>query len=160
MLFSTPVMAVEPITGAFGVKLGDVWDGEATYTAQQDGYFWHIFITDLPHDLFDAYLVNVTPVKKLIFTIGAAKKGECEQYQDLKKALIKKYGAGEELYEFRHFWEQGKRKLENPVVPYARTIYIRCEVEEDEETNGLSIYYTDWDIYDSRTDELPDTSNL
>ena len=32
IFFSAPVMAVEPITGAFGFKLGDVWDGEATRT--------------------------------------------------------------------------------------------------------------------------------
>ena len=155
------MLAVEPITGAFGVKLGDVWDGEATYTAQQDGYFWHIFIPDLPHDLFDTYAVNVTPVKKLIFEIIGYKKGVCEkQYQDLKKALIKKYGAGEERDEFGHVWGHGQRKLQTSFWPYARTIYIRCKVKEDEGIKGLYINYQDWDIYDSRTDELTDTSNI
>ena len=160
MLFSTPVMAVEPITGAFGVKLGDVWDGEAIATFEKDGYFIHGFIPDLPHDLFDTYAVNVTPVKKLIFAIGGAKKGGCEQYQALKKALIKKYGAGEERDEFGHVWGHGQRKLQTSFWPYARTIYIRCKVKEDEGIKGLYINYQDWDIYDSRTDKLPDTSNL
>ena len=84
MLFSTPVMAVEPITGAFGFKLGDVWDGEAVQTFEEYRYY---FIPDLPHDLFDLYAVEVTPVKKLIYMIAGAghKKGDCEQYQNLKK---------------------------------------------------------------------------
>ena len=159
MLFSTPVMAVEPITGAFGLKLGDVWDGEATETYERDGFFQYDFIPESPHDLFDRYAVHVTLVKKLIFGIGGHKKGECEQqYQDLKKALIKKYGAGEELDEFRYVWGQGKRKLESPAIPYARTILIRCNV--DEETYGRDINYVDWDIADSVPDHLPDTSNL
>ena len=166
MLFSAPVMAVEPITGAFGLKLGDVWDGEATETYERDGAFQHVFIPDLPHDLFDVYTVAVTPVKNLIFGIMGTKKGECEQqYQDLKKALIKKYGAGEEVNEFRHLWEQGKRKLENPdehpSFTSARMITIHCNVEEDETPNGLYIHYDDLDILDSLSDELlPDTSNL
>ena len=160
MLFSTPVMAEEPITGAFGVKLGDVWDGEAIETWEVDGAFRHRFIPDLPHDLFDAYLVHVTPVKKLIYLIWGGKEetGECEQYQDLKKALIKKYGAGIEVDEFTHFWGQGNNKLENPDIPHARTIFVRCNV--DEETYGFYISYLDEDIYHSLTDDLPDTSNL
>jgi hypothetical protein len=160
MLFSTPVMAVEPITGAFGVKLGDVWDGEATRTDEEDGYVVHHFIPDLPHDLFDTYVVHVTPVKKLIYLIwgGKVETGECEQYQDLKKALIKKYGAGIEFDEFTHFWGQGNNKLENPDIPHARTILVRCNV--DEETYGFHISYLDRDIYDSIADDLPDTSNL
>ena len=166
MLFSTPVMAVEPITGAFGLKLGDVWDGEATETYERDGFFQYDFIPESPHDLFDRYAVHVTLVKKLIFGIGGHKKGECEQqYQDLKKALIKKYGAGEELGDTGHSWEQGKRKLEDPDVhpsfTSARGITIHCNVEEDEWVDGLYIHYVDLDIHDSRTDELlPDTSNL
>ena len=175
MFFSTPVLAVEPITGAFGVKLGDVWDGEATKTDDQDGWFSIYFIPDLPHDLFDTYSVNVTPAKNLIFGIMGTKKGACEQYQDLKKALIKKYGAGEEFDEFRHSWGQGNRKLsDDPTASHARTIGIRCDAVE------LSIYYMDWhirdfkdlaiekyymdwpirDVKDSLADELPDTSNL
>ncbi len=156
MLFSTPVLAVEPIVGAFGLKLGDVWDGRATKT--YEGYNWvsYDFIPDLPHDLFDEYQVDVTPFKKLIYWIKAIKLGECErQYQDLKKALIKKYGAGEGFGEFMHRWEQGKRKLSDPTASsYARTLGISCGTVE------LSIYYMDWDIYDSLTDVLPDTSNL
>ena len=161
MFFSAPVMAVEPITGAFGLKLGDVWDGEAITTSEEDDQFVHLFIPDLPHDLFDFYAIQVTPVKKLIFTIIGRKKGECEQqqYQDLKKALIKKYGAGMEGDEAGHLWRQGKRKREHPDeypnYTYAKHVLIQCE------ENGLFIYYVDLDIYDSRADELlPDTSNL
>jgi hypothetical protein len=157
MLFSAPVLAVEPITGAFGLKLGDVWDGETTRIDEKDGFFQHYFIPDLPHDLFDEYSVNVTPVKKLIFGIEGYKKGECEQYQDLKKALIKKYGAGEWFDESKYVWGQGKRKLEKPGLPYARSIVLQCDLEK----HSLYIYYIDWDIHDSRADELlPDTSNL
>ena len=164
ILFSTPVLAEEPIVGAFGVKLGEVWDGEATRIDERGGFFQYYFMPDLPHHLFDTYVVNVTPVSNLIFGIWGAKKGNCEQqYQDLKKALIKKYGAGEED-EFRHFWVQGKRKLENPdefpSFTSARMIVMGCQLKEDEETNVLSIYYIDWDIADSRAELLPDTSNL
>ena len=96
MLFSTPVMAVEPITGAFGVKLGDVWDGEATRTHEKDGYLQHYFIPDSPLDAFNLYYVYVTPVKGLIFIIVAYKGGSCNsQFKALQQALSKKYGEGE-----------------------------------------------------------------
>ena len=61
-------MAVEPITGAFGVKLGDVWDGETTSTYERDGYFQHQFTPESPLDAFNIYWVEVTAVKGLIFS--------------------------------------------------------------------------------------------
>ena len=113
MFFSAPVMAVEPITGAFGVKLGDVWDGEATYTTEGDGYFQHIFIPESPLDAFGSYYVHVTPVKGLIFRIRAVKSETlCRiQFIALKQALSKKYGVGEGD-SFQHIWTQGNRIIE------------------------------------------------
>jgi hypothetical protein len=146
MLFSTPVMAVEPITGAFGFKLGDVWDGEATKTWEGDGYFTHDFIPDSPLDAFEFYWVAVTPVKGLIFTIKASKDGSCNsQLLAFKNALTKKYGSGKgSLYS--HIWTQGNR-----------TIELSCR------RNIFTLTYDDRAIYKSRLDELAeqvDTSNL
>ena len=156
MFFSTPVMAEEPIVGAFGLKLGDVWDGEAIATRDFDTYFQHRFIPEFPHDLFDTYTVLVTPVSNLIFGIMGIKKGDCEQYQDLKKALIKKYGAGIMANEIGHLWRQSKRKLEHPNDEmHVRVIAIKCDAV------GFRIFYHDYNIDDSIADELlPDTSNL
>jgi hypothetical protein len=95
MLFSTPVMAVEPINGAFGLKLGDVWDGEAIKTLEFGNHVRHFFIPDSPLDaFFETYDVEVTPVKGLIFKIRAMKfgGGGCESdYKILEKVLSKKY---------------------------------------------------------------------
>ena len=136
MLFSAPVLAVEPITGAFGLKLGDVWDGEATSTYEGDGYVRHQFIPDSPLDAFKLYRVEVTPVKGLIFNIWAGKGGKCKsQYSALKQVLSKKYGEGERDLP-RHIWTQGNRSI---------TLYCR---------NTLSLTYTDQAIDESRIDEL------
>ena len=136
-------MAEEPITGAFGVKLGDVWDGEATKTWERDGFFRHFFIPESPLDAFEDYWVHVTPVKGLIFEIEAYKDGNWKsQFLAFKHALSKKYGSGEgDLWE--HIWTQGDR-----------TITLYCYKK-------LRLTYTDHAVYKSRLDELePDTSNL
>ena len=153
MLFSTPVLAVEPISGAFGFKLGDVWDGEATETYEGDGYLKHYFIPESPLDAFQHYWVHVTPVRGLIFRIEAHKDGSCDsQFLAFKNALSKKYGSGEELstyYILRRGWTQGNR-----------TIELECH-DSHLQTVGITLTYTDQAIYDSRIAELePDTSNL
>ena len=136
MLFSTPVMAVEPIVGAFGFKLGDVWDGEAIATFEKDGYFMHGFIPDSPLDAFNRYSVDVTPVKGLIFKIEAYKDGSCNsQFKALKQALGKKYGEGVRDPS-GHIWTQGNRSI---------TLYC---------WNTLRLTYWDQAIYESRIDEL------
>ena len=149
MFFSAPVMAVEPITGAFGQVLGKVWDGEATYTSERDGYFRHNFIPEYPLDAFESYTVEVTPVKGLIFRITAYKSDSCKsQYLAFRQALLKKYGSGEELsisHILMRKWTQGNR-----------TIELECDYAP-----RLTLIYTDHAIYESRLDELePDTSNL
>ena len=144
LCWSAGVMAVEPITGAFGVKLGDVWDGEATKTYEGDGYVRHIFIPESPLDAFGTYWVDVTPVKGLIFTIVASQFDEkCNiQYDVLKSALNKKYGVGESGVN-GYEWTQGNR-----------SIWLKC-------TPKLKLTYFDYAVYKSRIGELePDTSNL
>ena len=143
MLFSTPVLAVEPITGAFGVKLGEVWDGEATKTREKDGFFRYYFVPESPLDAFDTYYVEVTPVKGLIFRIEAYKRGSCDsQYLAFKQALTKKYGSGEKRTH-SHIWTQGNR-----------TIELYC-------SNQFYLTYTDKFIEASRIDELePDSADL
>ena len=150
MLFSTPVMAVEPIVGAFGFKLGDVWDGEAVSTHEMDGYLLHDFIPDSPLDAFSTYWVDVTLVKGLIFRIEAFKRGSCDsQFLALKNVLSKKYGSGKKLsigstantYDMGRYWSSGMGKE-------FRTIELQC-VNRD-----LRLKYTDLYLEENRTDEL------
>ena len=149
MLFSTPVLAVEPISGAFGFKLGDVWDGEATETYEGDGYLKHYFIPESPLDAFQHYWVHVTPVRGLIFRIEAHKDGSCDsQFLAFKNALSKKYGSGKEASYgpvLKRIWTQGSRSIELGCTSKPR----------------FDLSYTDHFIEASRIDELePDTSNL
>ena len=161
MLFSTPVMAVEPITGAFGFKLGDVWDGEAIETLEEDTLSSHLFIPESPLDAFDAYWVEVTPVKGLIFRIVASKGGECKsQFEVLHNVLNKKYGTAliipwESELEVEWVIEKDGRLF--------RAIELKCRVRGEWQEAWLHLTYTDHFIEDNRIDELAeqvDSSNL
>ena len=176
-------MAEEPITGAFGVTLGEAvvmatvsfdYDGkkhelevpesffnlpfeqqQATIDSmmrgqKEEGYFRHRFIPKSPIDAFDTYYVHVTPVKGLIFRIGAWREGgSCKsQFLAFKQALSKKYGSGKEASYgpvLKRIWTQGSRSIELGCTSKPR----------------FDLSYTDHFIEASRIDELePDTSNL
>ena len=162
MLFSTPVLAVQPIIGAFGVKLGDVWDGEAIETWERDDYFIHRFIPEFPHDAFDTYYVEVTPVKGLIFKIEALnwENGAwCEtEYKVFKEVLNQKYGKGVAKAEEKGGYSSSSWSFisftEEPLSN--REIRLVCN-------NALSLNYIDRFIQASRIKELAeqvDSSNL
>jgi hypothetical protein len=145
LFVSGVVHAEEPIVGAFGMTLGEVWNGEAAETLERDGYLQHFFIPESPLDAFDNYYVDVTPVKDFIFRIEAWKIGGDYGTQCLafRQALIKKYGFPEWLSMVSYEWTQGNR-----------SINLYCYEE-------LRLTYFDLAIYESRLDELePDSSNL
>ena len=146
MLFSTPVMAEEPIVGAFGLKLGDVWDGEATKTYEGDYYVGHHFIPESPSDMFAFYFINVTPIKGLIYTIGAGwNDDDCSiQFIALKKLLSKKYGSGEIVHKDRlladakgHEWFQGNRIIELNCYPFTGYRLILSYTDKFIEASGI-----------------------
>jgi len=96
IFFSAPVIAEEPITGAFGMTLGEVADGVLRDRLTHDGYVSYRFKPKTPVEPFDYYKVHVTPVKGLVFLIQADQdvRGGCTaSLNALKKALDRKYGA-------------------------------------------------------------------
>jgi len=155
IFFSTPVLAVEPITGAFGLKLGEVWDGEAWLDFDRKGksFDQYYFTPEFPLDALEYYYVLVTPVKGLIYLVQGHNNSDCKtQYLVLKNALTKKYGEGEEDLSNKTFAVKHKWIQEN------RTIELECH-----RSPSLSLIYTDHFIEASRLDELAeqvDSSNL
>ena len=152
MFFSTPVMAVEPITGAFGIKLGDVWNEKAHYTYERDGYLRAPVIPESPLDAFTHYYIEVTPVKGLIFRIEAWKGGNgTNQWTVLERVLSKKYGKPAARRIDPLVWEASWRQANRIIkLRYSWNFNKKLEIIDQ----GLILQYADYAIYRSRLDEL------
>lgn len=98
---STSLSAEEKITGAFGVKLGQILSSQMIKTSKlafsyksDDTYF---FSPDKKFRSFSVYVVKITPKTRKIHSIGAVGSMDddstCEKEQALIMAIIKKkYG--------------------------------------------------------------------
>ena len=99
---STSLSAEEKITGAFGVKFGQILDSqsiEGTYERFGDDKYTYIFYPDKKFRSFSNYFISITPKTRKIYGVGAIgdmdDDSTCEKEQALIMAIIKKKYRGE-----------------------------------------------------------------
>jgi len=159
IFFSAPVIAEEPITGAFGMTLGEAASLNPWNRTTHDGYVSYKFKPTTPVEPFSNYKISVTPVKELVFLIqpSADVRGGCTaSLNALKKALDRKYGASviPETSDgtIKANWRRDRGE-EN-----FRSISLSCSY-----SNNLYLTYSDYFVKAGMADELnaeTDSGNL
>ena len=138
-LFAFKPIAAEGISGAFGIKLGDIVSSEVK---NDTGYLE--FEPDSPNEIFNKYTIQFTPISKQIYKITARTKlpnVRCTglRWDELNEVLNKKY------YKYKY---RKKRYDPNSGISLAsfifenygepdfmdgnNTISIKCESTSDE----------------------------
>ena len=72
---SISLSAEEKITGAFGVKLGQILDSqsiEVAYERRRDDKYTYTFYPDKKFRSFSTYIIGITPKTRKIYSIYAA----------------------------------------------------------------------------------------
>ena len=95
---STSLSAEEKITGAFGVKLGQILSSQMIKTSElaftDEGDDTYSFSPDKKFRSFSTYMIKITPKTRKIYSISAEGKiysdPTCEEEQALIMAIIKK----------------------------------------------------------------------
>jgi hypothetical protein len=150
MFFSVPALAEEPITGAFGMTLGEAASLNPWNRTTHDGYVSYKFKPTTPVEPFSNYKISVTPVKELVFLIHAYRQvsGGCTaSYNALKAALDRKYGESIplEITDGRGvIWERDSGE------EFFRSIRLTCTRDYD----YLDLIYKDYLIEEGMADEL------
>ena len=139
LLGSSQAFAVEKITGAFGLKLGDELDssssviGEKPFTNTTNEY---PFKPKKPFRSFSRYGVSITPKTHLIYEISALgvmeNKSACTSEQDVIMSLLEK--------------KYGKQTISNTIVQKdsKRTIATTCNVHT---FTIIGLNYMDHDLF-------------
>ena len=116
---STSLSAAEKITGAFGVKLGQVLSSQMIKTSAFLGDNKYSFDPEKKFRSFSTYLIEITPKTRKIYSISAMGDMDddptCEEEQALIMAIIKKKYGGRivesSLFFERQIISQGNRSV-------------------------------------------------
>lgn len=158
-LLAPALFSQEPIVGAFGLKLGDVFErgGSSERTgAQVEAY---TFMPKDPLFPFTEYHVTVTPkTKRIVSILARAEKLDPQAAWDFATlfeiALQNKYGAAVEE----------SKPIADPTKPYQPGVHVRRNPADVESTKiqqgnrsiqiswsaynkSISIYYADLDLF-------------
>jgi len=133
-LFAFKPIAAEGISGAFGIKLGDIVSSEVK---NNTGYLE--FEPDSPNEIFNKYTIQFTPISKQIYKITATTRlphVSCAglHWDELNEVLNKKYykykyrkkrydpnsGISKDLFTIENFGEPD-------FIDGSNTISIKCE---------------------------------
>lgn len=123
LLVATPSHA-EPLEGAFGMKLGDVFKGPFKATSSlNDGTPLYEFTPAKPYRAFTRYYVTVTPTTKRISRIWAIGDQEsdpkCDAERNVIKAVLeKKYGGKFEDVLFSN---------DEALKAGTKSVFLKCE---------------------------------
>lgn len=138
-MFSSTGIAQEPITGAFGMTLGSVYDHNSTIDiiGTTEGVMLYKFQPQKKFRSFSRYYIKITPKTDKIYCIWASgdivkpEVGKKEQAV-LMSILENKYGdsEGDELFDWKRI-DQGNRY-----------ILVKLSEENDMSEEGFNAYVT------------------
>lgn len=145
LLQAMTAIAKEPIKGAFGFELGQIFDKKMAISdnlGDPDDFQMYYIEPVNPYDKFLVYMVTVTPVSNVILSIAAAgetKANSCSNEMDVLVSLLsKKYG---ELKKPDGFQVDPVKKI----TVGSRSIEVSCDIGY--ETSKLAINYVDSDLF-------------